>query len=200
MKKLFISICFLSLLYSCNNAGSGSPKATVAAFIEASKSGNIAEIKKHISKSDAGLLELGQSFIAKLDSNAAKEMQDKIAKEFKEKTKDAKIEIKEEKIDGDNATVNVEFVLNGKTENRPFTLVKEDGQWKISLISTGMNNAGTNQQDASEQMKSMDMDSIKGAISKGMEEYNKMDKDSLNKMMQDAMKELEKLKEIPKEN
>jgi hypothetical protein len=55
-----------------------------------------------------------------------------MAKEFKEKTSNAKIEIKDEKIDGDNATVNVEFMLDGKRETRPFSLVKEDGLWKIS--------------------------------------------------------------------
>jgi hypothetical protein len=199
MKKILIFICFLSILNSCKNASSVSPKAAVAAFIEASKTGNIAEIKKHITQSDAGLLDIGQSFLAKLDSGKANEIQDKIAKELKDKTKDAKIEIKDEKIDGDNATVNVEFLLNGKTEIRPFSLVKEDGLWKVSLISTGMNNAGVNQKDALEQMKGMDMDSIKNAVDKGMEEFNKIDKDSLNKVMKDAMKELDKLKEIPKE-
>lgn len=199
MKKLFTGIFFLSIISSCNNGSSGSPKATVAAFIEASKTGNIDAIKKYITKSDAGLLDLGESFLAKLDPNGAKDMKEKMAKEFKEKTKDAKIEIKDEKIEGDNATVNVAFVYAGRTETRPFSLVKEEGLWKISLISTGMKNAGSNQQDGSDAMKAMDIDSLQGAISKGMEEFNKIDTDSLKKVMGDAMKELEKLKAIPKE-
>jgi hypothetical protein len=39
----------------------------VAAFIEASKQGNLEEIKKHITKSDASLLEMGENFIAKIN-------------------------------------------------------------------------------------------------------------------------------------
>jgi Domain of unknown function (DUF4878) len=197
MKKLLACIGLITLLYSCKTNNAGSPKGTVNAFIEASKSGNIAEIKKYITKSDASLLEIGESFISKLDPNAAKDMKDNMSKEFNDKASKAKIEIKDEKIDGDKATVDVEFIYDGKTENRPFSLIKEDGVWKISLLSTGMKNAGANQQD---EMKAMNMDSLKGAISKGMEEFNKMDKDSVKKVMEGAMKELEKLKDIPNKN
>lgn len=200
MKKVFACIGLLLVLYSCKTANSGSPKVTVAAFIEASKQGNLEEIKKHITKSDASLLEMGENFIAKINPEAAKDMKEKMAKEFKEKTSNAKIEVKDEKIDGDNATVNVEFMLDGKRETRPFSLVKEDGSWKISLISTGMNNAGSDGGDQKEAMKSMSPDSLNAAISKGMEELNKMDRDSLKKAMSDAMKEIEKLKDTPKKD
>ena len=215
-------LAYLSLmivLYSCNSTSSDSPKKTVASFIEAAKTGDLTEIKKYISKSDASIMDIGHSFLSKLDPDGGKNMMDKMSKEFKEKTKDAKIEIKDEKIDGDNATVNVEFVHEGKTETRPFSLVKEEGLWKVSLMSTGMKNSGGNQQDMEDAMRAMNLDSLKGAINEGMKEFNKMDKDSLNKMMQegmkefnkissdslkkamdDGMKELDKSKEIPKRN
>jgi hypothetical protein len=200
MKRILSCICLIAVLYSCKNAGSGSPKGAVAAFIEASKNGDIAEIKKHITRSDVSLIEMGESMMAQFDPKGSKDMKEKMAKEFKDKAGNAKIEIKDEKIDGNNATVNVEFVMDGKTENRPFSLLKEDGAWKVSLLSTGMKNAGSDDKDAMEAMKSMNMDSLKGAISQGMEELNKMNKDSLKNAMQEAMKEIEKLKENSKNN
>lgn len=199
MKKILTFVSLAIVVCSCQSGNTNSPKTTVASFIEASKTGNIAEVKKYITKSDAGLLEMGENFLAKLDPNGAKEMKDKMAKEFKDKTKDANIEIKDEKIDGDNATVQVEFTQNGKSETRPFTLIKEDGLWKISLLSTGMKNSGSNEQDVQEAMKSINMDSLKGAIGEGMKEFNKINKDSLKKVIEDGMKEVEKLKEISKE-
>lgn len=198
MKKILTCICIIAVLYSCNNAGSNSPKGAVTAFIEASKKGDIAELKKYITKSDVSMLEMGENMMAQFNPKGMQEMKDKMAKEFKEKTGDAKIEIKDEKIDGNNATVNVTFDVNGKTENRPFSLVKEEGVWKVSLISTGMKNADSNEQDAAEAMKSVNMDSLKSAISQGMEEMNKMNKDSFKNAMQEAMKEIEKLKDSAK--
>jgi len=200
MKRILACICLIAVLYSCKNAGPGSPKGAVAAFIEASKKGDLAEIKKQITKSDVSLIEMGENMMAQFDPKGSQEMKDKMAKEFKDKAANAQIEIKDEKIDGNNATVNVAFVVDGKTENRPFSLLKEEGVWKISLLSTGMKNAGTNEQDSMEAMKSMNMDSLKGAISQGMEEFNKMNKDSLKTVMQEAMKEIEKLKDTSKNN
>lgn len=199
MKKLLTAISFITVLYSCNTGKTSSPKSTVKAFIEASKEGDVAGIKKYITRSDAGMLEIGESFLARFDSSAAAEMKEKMSKEFKEKATGANIEIKDEKIEGDNAIVNVQFTSNGKTETRPFSLVKEDGQWKISLLSTGMKNAGTNQQDMQETMKGLNLDSMQGAISEGMKEFNKMNKDSLKKVIEQGMKDMEKLKDIPKE-
>lgn len=200
MKRILTCICLIGVLYSCNNAGSGSPKGAVTAFIDASKKGDMSEIKKLITKSDVSMIEMAENMMAQFDPKGSQEMKDKMAKEFKIKADSAKIEIKDEKIDGDNATVNVAFVVDGKTENRPFSLVKEEGIWKISLLSTGMKNTGTNGKDAMEGMKSMNMDGLKGAISQGMEEFNKMNKDSLKTVMQEAMKEIEKLKDTSKKN
>ena len=194
MKKVLSCLSLLIVLYSCNSSNSGSPKGTVSAFIEAAKTGNIAEVKKHITKSDVSLIEMGESFLAKFDPNGAKDMTDKMAKEFKDKTKDASIEIKDEKVDGDKATVDVKFSHEGKSETRPFSLVKEDGQWKISLLSTGMKNSGSNNADMKD-IKNINMDSIRKALDEGMKEYNKMDKDSLKKIMEEGMKEVEKLKD-----
>lgn len=193
MKRMLACLSLMIALFSCSSISPDSPRKTVVSFIEAAKTGDLAEIKKYISKSDASLMDIGQSFLSKLDPEGGKNMMDKMSKEFKEKTKDAKIEIKDEKIDGDNATVNVEFMNEGKTETRPFSLVKEEGLWKISLMSTGMKNSGGNQQDMEDAMRSINIDNLKGALNEGMKEFNKVDKDSLNKMMQEGMKEFNKI-------
>lgn len=193
MKKLIAFLALAIVLYSCQNGGTGSPKGAVESFIEAAKTGNLDEVKKHISKSDASMLEIGQSFLAKMNPEQAKEMKDKMAEKFRENTKGAKIEIIDEKIDGDNATVNVSFTHDGQTREQPFSLVKEDGQWKVSLISTGMNSSGMSQDQKDKLMENMNLDTIQGAIGKGMDEFNKMDKDSLKNAIREAMKEVNKL-------
>ena len=195
MKNLLYSLGILILMYSCKSTGTSSPTATVNSFVAASREGNIDEIKKYISREDLSLLEMGERFISNVDSNAAKEMKNKFATEFKEKVKDAKINVKKETVDGTKAIVDVEFTMDGKTETRPFSLVKEDGKWKISLMSTGMNNSGAEKEDIEAAMKSIDLDSLQKAVQEEMGEMSKLDKDSLNKVMQEGLKELEKLKE-----
>ncbi len=190
MKKIIAFLALAIVLYSCKSGSAGSPTATVKSFIEAAKSGNLEEVKKCISKSDVSMLEIGQSFLAKVNPDQAQQMKDKMAEKFREGTKDAKIDIGDEKIDGTNATVNVSFVHDGQTREQPFSLVKEDGQWKISLISTGMNSSGISQEEKDKAMQFMNSDSLGGVISKGMEEFNKLDKDSLKNMINEAMKQV----------
>ena len=139
---------------------SGSPKSVVSSFIEASKSGNFEDIKKYISRSDVSMMEIGENFLSKMDPNGVKDMKDKMAKEFQEKTKDATYQLGEEKIDGDNATVQISFTHQGKTESHPLSLVKEDGKWKVSLMSTGMNMACKNKEEVAKAMNSINLDSL----------------------------------------
>ena len=195
MKNLLYSLGILILLYSCKSTGTSTPTATVNSFVAASREGNIDEIKKYISREDLGLIEMGERYISNVDSNAANEMKNKFSTEFKEKVKDAKIDVKKETIDGAKATVDVAFTVDGRTETRPFSLVKEDGKWKISLMSTGMNNSGAEKADIEAAMKSIDLDSLQKAVQEEMGEMSKLDKDSLNKVMREGLKELEKLKE-----
>jgi len=198
MKQVFSTLVLAIALFSCNTGGSGSPKNTVSSFIKAAREGDLTEVKKYICKSDVSMLELGENLLAKFDPEASKGMKDKMMKEFRDKTKDAKVEIKDEKIDGDNATVNVEFINNGKTETHPFNLVREEGQWKLSLLSDAMKNAGSDP-EIGKAMKNINVDSLKGSISEGMQEFDKMDKDSIKKAIEEGMKELEKAKDARKE-
>ncbi len=199
MRKLFAILLVSTLLYSCRSAQSGTPTAAVNSFIEAARTGDFEEIKKHISQQDISLMEMGQRFLSNVDSNAANEMKNKFSNEFKEKVKDVRIDVKKETVDGNKATVDVQFTHEGKTDTKPFSLVKEDGQWKISLMSTGMDLSGTNKAEVEEAMKSINIDSLQNAVKEEMGEMSKLDKDSLNKVINEGMKELEKLKQEQKE-
>ena len=193
MKRILPFICLSLILFSCKSELSDSPKKTVTAFIEAAKTGNIAEIKNQLTQSDVVLLEIGENLLAQFDSSGSNSMKDQLAKEFSAQTKEATIEIKDDKINGNNATVNVTFSSDGRTETRPFSLLKEDGKWKISLISTGLKNAGAKEQDIKKMLQSHNLDSLKQSITKGLQEQlNSINKDSLKKVIEDRMKTIEK--------
>lgn len=196
MRKLITGLFLCVTIFSCSNGPSEvSPSKTVSSFLAASKEGNIDEVKKYITSSDVSLISLGESTLAMFDTSAGKQMKSKMAAEFKDKTKDANIEVKDETIKGDSATVNVLFDIDGNASTQPFLLVKEDGKWKISLLSTGLQNSGMKPKDLENLMNNVNIDSIRQAVTEGMKEYNKLDKDSLQKLIDDEMKGLEKLKE-----
>jgi hypothetical protein len=192
MNKILPFFCLIILCCSCQSGASDSPKKTAAAFIEAAKQGDIDAIKKQITKSDAGLLEMGENFLSQLDSSGSSKLSDEMKKSFSAQTKAATIEIKEEKIEGNRATVNVKFSKDGRSETRPFNLLKEDGKWKISLLSTGLQNTGAKQQDINNMLQSSNLDSLKETISKSMKAFTQINKDSLKKTIKERMKEVEK--------
>lgn len=200
MRNLFF-IAITSILFAaCAGTNSESPKAVVNAFMEASKKGDIDGLKKYITKQDVSVLELGESFLKVLDSTQKNSMKEKMANDFKEKTKDVKIDIGNEKINGDNATVDVSITKEGKTETQPFTLKKEEGEWKISLMSTGMKASGMTQQQMDEKMDKMkegvkDMAGMKDSLAKAMEKLKGVNTDSIKKVLEKNGINLDKLKE-----
>lgn len=100
-----------------------SPTETLKTFIEASKNKDVETIKKSLSKKSLELLE-----------QTAKE-QNTTADELLKKNNAAPLkempETRNEKIEGDTATVEVKDKTSGNYETIPF--VKEDGDWKIAL-------------------------------------------------------------------
>lgn len=188
MKNIFICCTLTVLLFGCST-NTGSPKATVTAFIETLKKGDIQGLKKLITKSDVSLLEfaekMGNTF------GQGKNIQEEMRKKFMDQSKNVSFDVKDEKIEGDNATVNVAITQDAKTTTQPFKLIKEDGSWKVALTSTGMNMAG----------KDGDMNNsninIADSLKKGMQQLQNMSTDSLQKLLNEGM---EKLKEVQKKN
>lgn len=175
----------LAGIAACNtHADMTSPSATVESMFAAMKNGNMEDIKKFITKKDVQFMESAEKLMNSVDPDAITKMKAKMGEEFKNKVKDVKYTLKNEKIDGDKATVDAEVIDNGKTDTHSFNLVKEDGAWKISLLNSGdgmfnsmKGDRGAGSQDLEkglEKLKNMNPDSLKMLMQKGMEAMDSM--------------------------
>ena len=108
---------------SSDTAGMDSPTATMGVFFEALKKKDNDTIKKCLSKAS----------LAKLEEAAAagKTTIDQIISEGEDMSKKKTPAVRNEKIDGDSATLEVEDEETKKWDTVMF--VKEDGAWKIAL-------------------------------------------------------------------
>lgn len=171
MKKIILAICLSTGFASCNIKETGAPSETVNSMFNAMKQGNIEEMKKHITKADVNMLEGMENMMKNVNPEALTTIKEKVIKEMKEKVKDINYRLKNEKIDGNNATVEAEVVANGKTTSHNLVLVKENGDWKISLGNPGnemfnsmkgnLGAAKKDLDDALEKIKSIPPDSLK---------------------------------------
>ena len=142
------------------------------------------DIKKFITKQDVAFLESAEKFMVSVDPEAIKKMKAKMGDEFKSKVKDVKYTLKNEKVDGDKATVDAEVTEEGKVNTHTFNLVKEDGAWKISLLNSGdgmfnsmKGNMGPGHKDMEEgleKLKQMNPDSLKMLMKKGVQALDSM--------------------------
>ena len=173
LKKILPCFLFFACLLSCSSRDSNSPIAAVEGMFNAMKSGNFEETKKFISRNDVAMLEAGEKFMSSIDPDGIKKMKEKMAANFREKAKSISYKLKNEKINGDNATVDVEVIENEKTGSHTFNLVKEDGTWKIALTKSG---------DMFNSMKG-DMGRDKKGLEHGLEKLKSMPPDSLKKML-----------------
>ncbi|HKC62810.1 MAG TPA: hypothetical protein VKB86_04200 [Pyrinomonadaceae bacterium] len=126
---LFLTVAFTS---ACNKGGSSmSPTDALKAYYDAAKKKDIDTVKKYLSRASLQMME----DFAKAQGKSLDQM-------FQEgANRDAQMptpEFSNEKIDGDNATVDI------KAPNQPvitMQMVKEDGMWKLA-IDKMMKNAG----------------------------------------------------------
>jgi Domain of unknown function (DUF4878) len=203
MKPIISITLLITLFTACNPTPGNSPKAVVAAFMEAAKKGDMESLKQYLTSEDISMMALAEGFLTKLDPVKAKEMKDKMANPFKDKTIDATIDIKDEKVEGNTATVQVDFTSKGKTESHPFSLQKQEGIWKISLLSTGINGTGVDKEKMEQGMQQMkeplkSLDGLSDSLSKGMDKLKRTDIDSLKKLMKNSKVDVEKIKEVLK--
>ena len=189
MKRILLALFVATAFIACNSNDAGpsssSPTATIDGMFNAMKNGNIDDFKKFITKEDATMMEEGMKLVSRLDSGFVKKAKETMEREFREKAKNVTYKLKNEKLSGDNATVDAEVTDGGKTETHTFNLVKEDGTWKISLSKSddGMfnsmkGNMGPNDPDLRE----------------GIEKPKNMDKDSLKMLMEKANQFMDTLK------
>jgi len=112
LKRILAVVIAASLVFGLAGCGGGSPSATARAFYAAVQKGDAKALEKTATPQTASLIAM-----------------------FGEKAKTSmegygKITGTSEKIDGDTAVVTLTFE-NGETED--LTLVKDNGQWKVSI-------------------------------------------------------------------
>ncbi len=122
-QKLVFAICVLTLAACGVSESANSPTATLKNFIEASKTKDIETIKKLLSKSTL-------ESIKKAADEQNTTVDEILSKDNGTPLKELP-ETRNEKIEGDTATVEVKNKITGEFETIPF--VKEDGIWKIAL-------------------------------------------------------------------
>lgn len=177
MKKVFLALFGISIFISCNNSSGSDPKIVLSQFMDALMKKDVATARKLStadSKSMMDLMEMGM----KSDKNES------------EKYDKSRMVFGDAKIDGDKAIIPVKETTTGETIN--YTMKKENGQWKVafdkaSLMSMGMEKMSEKGINASD------------SLSKGMEELKNMNMDSLKEGMQEGMKMLDSMtKEMKK--
>src|SRR6267154_471784 len=108
---------------ACSFLNRSTPTSTFKAFFEASRKKDVPAMKKTLSK---GTLDMFDK-LAKAQNKTTDDMLKAIDKDD---SKDEKVpETRNEKIDGDTATLEVKNEKTSKWDTLPF--VKEDGEWKI---------------------------------------------------------------------
>jgi Domain of unknown function (DUF4878) len=119
------AIALVLAVSACSLLNRSTPTATFKAFFEASKKKDAAGMKKTLSK---GTLEM----FDKLAKEQNKSTDDMLKEVDKDDNKSEKMpETRNEKINGDTATLEVKNDKTGKWDTLPF--VKENGEWKIAL-------------------------------------------------------------------
>ena len=128
LKPICAAVVIVFAALACSRFTS-SPTNTFKAFYEAQKKKDVEGMKKTLSKGSMAMLEKG-----------AKEQNKTVDKALSEglespggKT-DKMPEYRNEKIDGDNATLEVQNEESKKWDKVYF--VKEDGEWKLALDKT----------------------------------------------------------------
>jgi hypothetical protein len=104
-----------------SSSSSLSPTDTLKAYYDAANKKDVAGIKKYLSKGTISMMELGAK-------NMGKNLDDAL-KESAATAPQATPKFGNEKITGDNATVDISS--DGQTVAMP--LVKESGEWKIAM-------------------------------------------------------------------
>lgn len=122
-KTIAVALCAFFVFGCSALQPTPSPTDTLKTFIEASKNKDAEKIKKTLSKGTISIIEE----TAKTQNTTV----DELLKKDNGMTVKEMPEMRNEKIEGDAATLEVKNVVTGDFDTIPF--VKEDGGWKIAL-------------------------------------------------------------------
>ena len=127
LKPVVVTVLLAMALASCKLGSS--PTSTFKAFWEAQKKKDVAGMKKTLSKPSMAMLEKGAKQQNKTVDQAITEGFDAPGAKYEKIP-----EVRNEKINGNDATLEVQDETTKKWETMYF--VKEDGDWKIALDKT----------------------------------------------------------------
>ena len=184
MKKILslVIAAFVVVLSGCQSGDSGNPKEVLSQFFNALSKKDVTEAKKYATKDSDGMLsmmEMGMNM-----SNMQNEHSDKMLEMMQN------VEMGNEVINGDKATVTVKDKKSGESAN--FLLKKEDGKWKVAF------DMATLMDMANQKMKEQgigNMDSIKERMNEGMDSMNAANPD-MQKKMDEAKKMMDSAKKM----
>lgn len=179
MKKMLLAVALISstFLFSCKSGG-GDPKAVLSSFFDALSKKDIEAARKLATDDSKQMLDMIQ-----MGMNMSKDSKDNKETEKYDK---ANMEFGEPKIEGDKATIAVKEKKSGESLN--YTLKKVNGEWKVafdksSVMSMGMDklnekgvDAGEEVNKAMEELKNVDMDSLKMGMEEGMKVLDSVNK------------------------
>lgn len=121
--RIFKAVSLVSIVLFIISCGGGdSPKSVAEHFLKAMNKMDYETAKKYGSEDTGRLLDMMSGF-AKMIPDSARE--------------EKSFEIKDEKIDGDKATVT--YVQSGEVGEQTLDLVKIDGKWKVAMSKDSMN-------------------------------------------------------------
>jgi flagellar hook-associated protein FlgK len=124
---LCLSIALAGATVGCKGAAGSSPTATMKAFYEATRKKDVEAFKKTLSKGTLDLMDgIAKSHNTTLDETLKGGMDSPETAKYS-----ATPQMRNEKIDGETATLEVQNDQNHEWENIPF--VRENGEWKIAL-------------------------------------------------------------------
>lgn len=190
MKKLFMAVAIVAgTIFFVGCGGSvGDPKATLTAFFDALSKKDIEGARKLATADSKQMLDMMEMGMKMDKGNTESEKYDK-----------SRMEIGEAKIDGDKATVAVKDKKEGESVN--FTLKKESGAWKVAFDKSSIMQMATDKmaekgmnsdslQQAMDQIKNINIDSVKEALDKGKEALDKGKEalDSASKVLESIKK------------
>lgn len=181
MKKFLFALLLSPIFFTGCNSGGGDPKAVLSQFFAALSKKDMVAARKLATEESKSMLDMMESAM-KMAKDDAKD---------NDKFDPKSMEIGEPKIDGDKATVPVKEIKSGESLN--YILKKENGSWKVafdkaSMMNMGMEKAaekGINPADsinkAMDELKDLNVDSLKDGMKKGMEALDSVNKE-LKKM------------------
>jgi hypothetical protein len=195
MKKLVpgvIALTFIAICFSCKSGGGGAtPTLALKAMAEDAKKGDFKLMVKNMCKKDAEAMNKIISFAETAAKIAGMDIKDVLKKQMEKNNQFNfnDVEFKNEKIDGDKASVDV--LKKGETQAQTINFIKEGGNWKICMgIADKMDDAFN--------QGGLDKLSDPKTMKDGMDKLNTPE---FQKQMQEAMKnvkpeDLEKMKDL----